>query len=83
MNTLTEQSNNKFSPEQIQLIEDCRQTIDELNDRQLKAYNEVVRLLPPLKPNELTTLWDYCWNNKTHTISLDKFGLKIKSILHD
>jgi len=77
---LTESLNNKFSPEQIQLIEDCQKTIQELQDRQLRAYNEVVQLLPPLKANEMSKLWDFIFNDEAYTISLDEKGLKVQSI---
>lgn len=70
----------KFTQSDIKKIKDAQALIQDLQKKQLMAYDVLLLNLPDVNKSEKSLLWDYIFNNQTMTISLDESGLKLESI---
>lgn len=70
----------KFTQSDIQKIKEAQTLIQDLGNRQAMAFDVLLLNLPDLTKPERDRLFDYCYNNHTHTLSLGEDGLKIEEI---
>ena len=72
----------KFSPAHIKLINEAQELIKKLQKQQEMAYDVLLLNLPDmfLESNTKEMIWDFCFNNKTHSMILDENGFKFELI---
>lgn len=72
----------KFSPAHIKLINEACEHIQKLQKQQEIAYDVLLLNLPDmlLETNTKEMIFDYVFNNETHTLTLDERGLKFEPI---
>ena len=70
----------KFTQSDIQKIIEAQALIQNLKKRQDMAFDVLLLDLPDLTKPEKDLVFDYCYNNYTHTLSLGEGGLKIEGI---
>lgn len=70
----------KFTQSDIQKIKETQALVQDLENRQAMAFDVLLLNLPDLTKPERDRLFDYCYNNHTHTLSLGEDGLKIEEI---
>lgn len=70
----------KFTQSDIKKINQAQKLIQKLQEKQSLIYDTLLVNLPDLTKPEKDTLWDYCYNNYSHTLSFGKDGLKIEKI---
>lgn len=70
----------KFTQSDIQKIIEAQKLIRELQKKQSLIYDTLLVNLPDLSKPEKDLVFDYCYNNYTHTLSLGEDGLKIEEI---
>lgn len=71
-----------FTDHHITQINTANDQIQDLQRRQLKIYEDLLEQLPDLsrETNTKTNIWDYVFNNQTHSLTLDNGELKINPI---
>ncbi len=70
----------KFTQLDIQKIIEAQKLIQELQKKQSLIYDTLLVNLPDLSKPEKDRLFDFCYNDYTHTLSLGEDGLKIKKM---
>lgn len=70
----------KFTQSDINKINQAQKLIQELQKKQSLIYDTLLVNLPDLTKPEKDTIWDYCYNNYSHTLSLGEEGLKIGEV---
>lgn len=71
-----------FTDLHITQINAANDQIQDLQRRQLKIYEDLLEQLPDLsrETNTKTYIWDYVFNNQTHSLALDSGKLRIEPI---
>ncbi len=70
----------KFTQSDIKKIIEAQTLIQDLKKRQDMAFDVLLLNLPDLTRPDKDLIFDYCYNNYTHTLSLGEDGLKIEKI---